>query len=135
MLEMNPEVRTVWTRALRSGEYEQALGALTAVDGTNGEVRGHCCLGVLTEEAVKAGIIEAGKWFRGEGFLMYAGVTGELPYAVKDWAGLGSPDPFLTYDRAESGRISCSDANDNHRLSFTEIADLIDGGEANVNDC
>ena len=39
---MNPELKQKWVAALRSGDYEQARGALG--DGT-----GYCCLGVLCD--------------------------------------------------------------------------------------
>jgi len=53
---MNPEVKAQWIEALESGEYTQGRGALTKV-GPDGS-RSHCCLGVLTDLAVKAGKCE-----------------------------------------------------------------------------
>lgn len=41
---MNPEIKSKWLEALRSGRYHQARGVLRAEDG-----KSHCCLGVLCD--------------------------------------------------------------------------------------
>jgi len=46
---MKLEVKKLWIEALRSGKYEQGRGALNK-DGK------FCCLGVLCDLAVKAGV-------------------------------------------------------------------------------
>lgn len=40
-----------WIKALRSGEYKQAKNELRSLGGTDGEVLGYCCLGVLCDIA------------------------------------------------------------------------------------
>jgi hypothetical protein len=39
---MNPEIKTKWIEALRSGKYRQVMGVLK-------RGQGYCCLGVLRE--------------------------------------------------------------------------------------
>jgi hypothetical protein len=46
---MNEEAKRLWVAALRSGKYDQTTGALR--DGV-----GYCCLGVLCEVAIEAGV-------------------------------------------------------------------------------
>ncbi len=42
---MDPEIKKLWIEALRSGEYEQCIGALH-------DATGYCCIGVLRELVV-----------------------------------------------------------------------------------
>jgi hypothetical protein len=120
MLDMNPEIRKLWTDALRSGRYSQTTQVLR-------NRYGFCCLGVLCDLAVAAGVIsppyidelgirEYGREHKYE----------ELPIEVQEWAGLTSGDPVLIENQ------TCTTANDRLRLSFNEIADLIDGGSTNA---
>lgn len=95
-LRMKAEVRDLWAEALLSGEFEQTTGLLHEVGG------GLCCLGVLCEVAVKAGVIPApdttedGAYQYGQ----YAGPSGDiahtstsvLPLAVVEWAGFQDED-------------------------------------------
>jgi hypothetical protein len=53
---MNPEVKDLWVKALRSGEYSQAEGKLCYASKEDGS-RSFCCLGVLADLGVKAGVI------------------------------------------------------------------------------
>ena len=48
-MPMNPQIKAQWVADLRSGQYEQGNGYLNA----DGKL---CCLGVLCEQAVKAGV-------------------------------------------------------------------------------
>ena len=47
---MKPEIQAEWVAALRSGEYKQGTGVLRS------EANEFCCLGVLCDLAVKAGV-------------------------------------------------------------------------------
>lgn len=51
-VKMNPVVKALWCDALESGKYQRGKKALRTF-------RGHCCLGVLAELAVQAGVIQA----------------------------------------------------------------------------
>jgi hypothetical protein len=126
---MNPAIKAQWLRDLRSGEYPQGTGKLRTSDGK------FCCLGVLCEQAVKAGIVILvdldGTWgYRAVGDGNDVAI-GTLPEAVQDWAGLscnpGVPIGIL-------GTSSLSTLNDGfndgevrtEQRNFREIADLIE---------
>lgn len=90
---MNNDVQKLWTDALRSGEYEQSKNYLANVKGG---VTAYCCLGVLCDLAVKAGVL---KEFRttqntlGEPIIEYGGERYDLPKLVVEWAGLDKQNP------------------------------------------
>lgn len=129
MLDMNPEIREQWCKALRSGEYTQAQNDLRIrKDGTNS----YCCLGVLTDLYVKAGNPET---FQVDGFRANFNVWEEstLPEPVMQWAGLGSDNPVLAAVDPEGhliGSAMASEWNDDYDTDFQKIADMIDGGPA-----
>lgn len=107
---MNPEIKSKWLAALRSGEYKQGKGQLRKEDN-------FCCLGVLCDLHAKE---TEQKWevdYVGGNYLNHCG---NLPLAVRDWAGLGSANPKIEGDWL-------SNYNDNEPgKSFAEIADLIE---------
>jgi hypothetical protein len=51
--KLKPEIKEIFIAALESGEYKPAEGVLRTNDKKNPR---HCCLGVLEECAVKAGV-------------------------------------------------------------------------------
>lgn len=130
-LDMDPEIRTRWATALRSGKYKQGRGYLQRADDT------FCCLGVLCQLAVEAGATDPPElshdgiaWTFGEGSITY------LPEDVTDWAGLNDHNPLIEH----SGRnVSLAAVNDGIKSyesgvawdiapgTFSEIADLIEG--------
>lgn len=122
---MNREIAEKWTDALRSGEYAQCTGALNAPG------KGHCCLGVLCELAVEAGVpvetvevdrrrLDAAPWH----VVSYDGMTDVLPARVRDWAEMASSDGELDeYHEAYGGDLALW--ND-HGATFAEIADAIE---------
>lgn len=117
------EVREEWVRALESGEYQQCRMALHV----NG---GFCCLGVLTDLAVQAGL---GSW---KDFGHYPGVaffsengTRELTFlgqTVMQWAGIKQLHGGLTCE--VMGENTLSALNDLTELSFGDIAKVIRWG-------
>lgn len=54
-IKLKPEVKKQFISALTSGDYTQGSGTLRIV---NEKGEHHCCLGVLTDLAVKAGVCE-----------------------------------------------------------------------------
>lgn len=134
--KMNPEVKSKWVAALRSGQYKQGQGRLRSPQD------GFCCLGVLCDLAVKEKVAEwrytdpnpeanCGIWS--------CQVNGwndskndVLPYGVSLWAGVFDMDDLFIN---EVGIDDTPDGqwitwlNDHYRLSFDELADLI---EANL---
>lgn len=112
---MNKDVQRTWIEALRSGEYQQAQGALH-------NEYGHCCLGVLCELAVKEEVIAPpvekvdvrGKWWR-------YGMDEEastLPLEVMAWAGLNERNP----------KVDCAHGNDEYHDDCCTLAGTNDGG-------
>lgn len=138
-----------WAEELESGKYSQTTGRLTEVHA-NGAFS-HCCLGVLSEMAVSAGLgIErlTGEEYDENGDVekMYASYDGERgfpPEKVREWAGLMFSNALLNIPPDIAERIyadmdpvereaaladpeeSASTLNDEHKLSFADIAKCI----------
>jgi hypothetical protein len=84
-MKMDPEVKAVWTAALRSGKYQQGSGALRCIDDR------FCVLGVLAdllgaqwEPSPQTGI-EAGFYVYGDGAVV-------MPIARDLWVLSGMND-------------------------------------------
>ena len=110
---MNRDVQARWVAALRSGEYPQTTGCLRDADG-------YCCLGVLTDLAVKDGV---GGW--GTDFDPSLGF---LPRLVVEWAGLAVSNPNLTgvIDGDDTGDSYPASASNDDGVPFSTIADAIE---------
>ncbi len=113
---MNKDIKTKWVGALRSGDYYQTKETL--YDGN-----GYCCLGVLCELAVEAGVVEL---YEGFGEHYYRSNLDaedensiELPLAVQKWAGFRSAVPNV-------GHKSLITLNDEDGRDFNYIADKIE---------
>jgi len=113
---MKEDIAEQWCKALRSGEYEQGKCQLRQGEG-------FCCLGVLCDLAVKAGL---GEWNKGT----YRHTAGEcagdfgdagLVLGVQQWSGI------QTY-YGQVGDNNLTGMNDDG-VGFPEIADFV---EANV---
>lgn len=124
MSKMNPEIKSKWVAALRSGEYQQTEERLCDGEG------GFCCLGVLSDLHMKA--TGNGEWsedyFRHPGYRADGIFKEDVPpRAVLDWAGMGSENPMMKLVDAEGEeyRDTIAELNDSGR-TFAEIADLIE---------
>ena len=113
---MNPEVKTKWLDALRSGLYDQDRGRLRTEAG-------FCCLGVLCD--LYAEEHKDVHWMTSyvEGEYTFLGREGTLPQPVVYWAGLKSSAPSVSY---ENDTYELAELNDSLELSFDEIADVIE---------
>jgi hypothetical protein len=81
---LKPKAKAAWLAALP--EYEQGTGHLRYTYG--GAVK-HCCLGVLCEAAIKAGVpltVEEEETGSALKVTTFDGQTQFLPEAVMDWA-------------------------------------------------
>lgn len=141
---MKPEIKKLWVKALRSGEYTQGLQQLV----NNNRF---CCLGVLCDLARKAGVVElkAGQDHMDVPRLFYgtpeehsipfkpnteAGAKYEvLPKSVMEWAGLDVNNPDLNIqDDDEDWRnnghypIQIAELNDELGYGFNRLANLIE---------
>lgn len=124
---MKQEIKDDWINALTNGEYSQGSGELR----TNNDE--YCCLGVLSDRAVKAGIAQW-EWQASIGWVIVPTdpelrkIPGEnesgaiLPPFIRDWAGLDSCNTMVVYDDLN---LPLSSANDSKQLPFTTIAELI----------
>lgn len=129
---MNPEIKAQWVNALRSGEYEQGKYQLHYQDGAINE---YCCLGVLCDLAVKAGVdVHLEK----DGTsVSYGDQTGALPGPVQEWAGLDVANPMTpimsshihdyTDPHVQDSPVTLAELNDSGRMTFADIADVIEG--------
>jgi hypothetical protein len=124
---VNPEIKAEWVAALRSGDYIQGKGQLCAEDH-EGKMR-HCCLGVLSELAVKAGVAERTRLMRDLPIVDFDGVTGFLPKSVQEWAELDSESPSVAGPfkgvLTSAGAVSLAGLND-AGVPFEKIAELIE---------
>jgi len=108
---MNELIADKWVKALRSGEYSQAIGKLQTYAG-------FCCLGVLC----KVGELE------GVYVVMRGGtkqIHGEDLYAqsdVKEWSGIKTGIGVAEV----LGNNCLTGLNDGGELNFSQIADLIE---------
>lgn len=137
---MNPEIKSQWVAALRSGEYNQARDYLHIRDDQG--VDSYCCLGVLSKLAVEAGAAKVtrarsdAKWEPSLGrcvesntTLFYYGAEEDLdgvvalpPENVCEWAGLPNEDPGVYLDDNYKTLATLNDEG----YTFAEIADIIE---------
>jgi hypothetical protein len=123
---MNKERKTNWTTALRSGNYKQTVGMLR-------DSKGFCCLGVACDLVAKEG---GGKWigqvdnfhFR-DNFEEHR--THSLTKGIKDLYGIEGHceiDIDCNYKDRQGYPLvlRLTDLNDYYRLTFDQIADVID---------
>lgn len=114
---IKPEIRELWAAALESGVYIQGKGSLHVKS-----VNRHywCCLGVLCDLAVKAGVVTAQR--NADNFYTYDGDGSILPVAVFQWAGLDGCNPVL---REAAYFNDAASLNDHINITFPEIAQLV----------
>jgi hypothetical protein len=110
---MNPDIREEWITALLSGDYPQGKAYLH---------RGGkwCCLGVLSDLAVKAGVIPPPT--EHDGVYTYGALAegALLPDEVSEWAGINHTGLWETESIAD-----CLSTRNDHGATFEEIAELI----------
>lgn len=126
---MKTDIKRQWVEALRSGDYQQGKEYLRKDDK-------FCCLGVLCDLAVKAGVVTEAPGVNGS--TLY-GVEGDrdsevLPRAVMDWAGLDDRVPSVVTslhdddpdDDPEAVSIEVAELNDSFCYDFEALAELIE---------
>lgn len=129
---MDQEIKAQWVEALRSGEYHQGTGRLHHISGGQSL---YCCLGVLCELAIKAGIDVPTNSRREcdcdnckenppvDFIVRYDGGDDFLPEIVRQWARLDAPNPAIPGRPAYKDTLSWM--NDNGH-DFTSIANIIE---------
>lgn len=115
--EERAEHRKQWVAALRSGEYRQGQHCLRSPGGA------HCCLGVATDLARKAGVAGAAT------SLAWGNLLAD---PVRSWLGLASMGGDLRTTRSTEFGVE-QDAlwkmNDLDSRVFAELADVIERGD------
>ena len=127
---MNQINGRAWVDALRSGEYVQGRHALRRPTGQGCEDT-HCCLGVVTELAVAAGVLPRGiigSLVPSPCYTYESGVEGEvtsgaLPQSVCDWLELDHDGVGFVID---GQLLTAVRVNDGLGYTFAQIADLIE---------
>lgn len=120
---MDVGIKHQWVEALRSDEYRQGRSHLQEGDR-------FCCLGVLCDLAVRAGVLPPPT--EGLPGIMHYGRPGDrnavaLPGSVLLWAGLSAPEPFVRLQEERDGsHVACVTLLNDEGESFAVIADLID---------
>lgn len=115
----------LWVQGLRNGEYAQGRLHLAPKSGDSFT---YCCLGVACEVAIANGLeIEVSEVETDMGVVKsYDGDTTTLPDAVSQWYGLGGDgDVHLRYMSDPNEKAIAAELNDDHRLTFAEIANCI----------
>ena len=112
--KLSPEgtkLKSKWLRALRSGKYNQGTGALCyRVSGT--DEKSYCCLGVLCD------VLDPTAW-KG---------TNDLGFKRPQTAIYPPKSVLSLVGLTARSAIKLAELNDDHRLSFEEIADKIKSG-------
>lgn len=133
-LKLRKKIKRKWLKALRSGEYQQGMRRLASVNGQTT----YCCLGVLCDLAVKAGVVS---WKSEDGELFMQESPNKrqahvLPTLVIDWAFKGGASSI--FDRLYEQQNAVLPIRDNgqptqtlsglndHGKSFAYIADAIE---------
>ena len=117
-LKLRPEIKELWCTALESKEYPQAAGGLRSDTG-------FCCLGVLGDLAVKAGVA---KW---EGEILRSGGTlhrSYFPNALLKWACSETPENLILDEGSLwpiPGRVGSLAGLNDSGMTFPEIARVI----------
>lgn len=107
-MKMNPEIKSDWVKALRSGKYKQGRGLL------RNDNDGYCCLGVLCDLHSKVYNVDWKPYEAIYGF-QYDGCGGGLPESVAIWSNL-----------PVSAKHNLTDMNDFSGANFEAIADYIE---------
>lgn len=134
---MKTEVKKLFVEALLSEEYPQTSSRLLRLDD-NGNKVGYCCIGVLSDLAVKAGVAEWREFHKDLGYGLGYGIvskdapddvdpeTHALPECVAEWAGLevnGMQDIIFGPNPQQDTLIAL---NDQRGYNFKQIAKVVE---------
>lgn len=110
---MREEVAKAWSHALRGGKYEQGFSRLRKNDN-------FCALGVLAD------ILDPQGWLRVMGSWQHRANETSLVPALAREIGIDSKTIGFQHSHPKINGQDLVYLNDTLRLSFAEIADLID---------
>ena len=113
---MKAEIATLWQEAPLSGKYEQGQSALNS----HGKL---CCLGVLCEVAIEAGLQLKKTRHRKSYLYGEDDDSGFLPQEVMEWADIKTTrGTFIYPDGRASNSLTLMNDNGN---TFSEIVEVI----------
>ncbi len=121
---MDKKIKREWITALRSGEYKQVSGALCKLNG-DGSVKGHCCLGVACEVAIKNGLdvdVSEDDINSDQSKRRYAQSTYWLPASVQGFYGFANESGFPNTGDTERRLTEMNDRGE----PFDYIADVLE---------
>lgn len=124
---MKQDIKDQWVNALESDEYTQGFGELRTT------AFGYCCLGVLCDLAVKAGVAQWAELGPSGWAVIPIGKTLQdtdnsglgtsiVPEFLREWSGLESGNPWIKFG---DELLSLGHINDNKNKTFPEIAEII----------
>lgn len=140
---MKKEVMEKWVAALRSGEYQQIDGRLRSFEPDADGKYSYCCLGVLCDLHRQEFNADGSDYHYTWGEAVrpivskpttaYANHVDDLPYSVKEWAGIKMNSPVVYLDDEEltgedegKSEIELIGLNDDAGWSFERIANVIE---------
>lgn len=112
---MDSKKLNLWLKALRSGDYVQTNNALQRINADEEGPAGYCCLGVLTDVAIKNGCEIAAAPYEDTGLMGYDGEIAYPPPSVARWAG-----------ELPINDLELATMNDGGGITFAEIADRLE---------
>lgn len=119
--KLKPDVKALWLKKLRSREYLQGRDLLRSDDHTE-----YCCLGVLTDLAVQAGVVSDEDAFPYYEDTQYPCRKVTRWAAAEEWDDLSETFWRCTTPLHSSlATTDLADVNDSG-WSFEEIADIIE---------
>lgn len=114
-----------WVEALRSGEFEQTMGALCTAEEKSGS-RAYCCLGVAAE-VYRREHPDTDEWVpvlsHDPNIFKIYDEDAILPDVVQDWLELLTDNPPVWQGGTKH---PLTEINDSGHYTFAEIADLIE---------
>ena len=117
--KLKPAIKKLWVNALRSNNYKQGQRLLHQPEDNT-----FCCLGVLCDIHRKVSKKGKSEWKAktNTANTSYKGASATLPLIVATWAFQQEPKaiPYIP------SKGSLAKLNDEDKLSFTQIADLIE---------
>lgn len=131
LFRMDPKIKADWVAALRSGNYAQGTGYLLQMEDDQPR---YCCLGVLSELAVRAKMCHVEMVPESnitDQIALFDSCEDVLPQSVRFWVGDRPNDSImiqgvLPFRDRRGHQILLTELNDTDQLTFDQIADLIE---------
>jgi hypothetical protein len=123
---MKPEIKEMWIEALLSDDYQQGRHHLCQ-DNNDGS-KSWCCLGVLTDLAIKNGVsVDIERFLDDSNVYTFDNESETLPLAVKEWSGIDTGSGQYSHPNIDDDdALTCSLAEDNDAgLMFDELVEII----------